>query len=206
MKVKLMFRNFLVFLLAVCLQAQQIPEAQPGARSSEMQTTAIRIIPLIGDNAINSIPLRTSVEPVIEVRDQNDRPIEGAEVTFELPQAGPGASFGGQSNTFTTRTNSQGQAAAVGMRANTQAGQFRIKVTATHAGVTGQQFLTQTNSLKEVIDDEPKQGRSKRWLWIAAIGGGAAAAVILATTGGSSSTESGVVSVNPGAVTVGGPR
>ena len=65
-----------------------------------------------------------------EVRDQNDLPVEGADVTFRLPSSGPGGIFANQKYTYQTKTNSQGQAGCAKFTVGSQAGRFEVQVTA----------------------------------------------------------------------------
>ena len=194
--------------LAPCVQAQQGASVKPRAAGP---SGALRVIILDGENAINSIPSRTFAMPVVEVRDENDLPVEGADVTFDLPQVGPGAFFPNQQTSLKTRTNVQGQAAATGFRPNSEPGRFRIRVTASFGGRTGEVGINQVNSAKSLpagAQVQPKKS-SKKWLWIALAAGGAAAAggAIWATRGNDSTAASAsTLTLVPGPITVGNPR
>jgi hypothetical protein len=65
-----------------------------------------------GDKAVNSLPLLRTVAPVVEIRDSNDFPVEGATVVFTLPASGPGVTFLGGAASVTIRFDARGQAAA----------------------------------------------------------------------------------------------
>src|SRR5713226_6643767 len=67
-----------------------------------------------GEGAINNIQLGSGREPVIEVRDENDKPVAGAKVTFSLPERGPGGTSFGASRNRSRTTNEQGRAAGNG--------------------------------------------------------------------------------------------
>ncbi len=110
----------------------------------------IRILVLQGAGAINYSKGDQTVIPVIAVLDENDRPVEGASVTFELPTTGPGASFEGGRFDLSVTTNAQGQAAAVGLRINGQAGRFTIRVSAIWNRKTAQVALAQVNSVHDI--------------------------------------------------------
>lgn len=214
LEVILTYRDLIVVALSamLCLapgaQAQQ--DAKVKAREAGPSGT-LRIIVLEGENAINSIPLRTFTMPVIEVRDENDLPMEGADVTFNLPQVGPGAFFSNQQSSLKTRTNVQGQAAATGFRPNSEPGRFRIQVTASFGGRSGEAVITQVNSDKTLpagAQVRPKKS-SKKWLWIAlAAGAGAAAGGAIWATSGDASTPAtaSTLTLIPGPITVGNPR
>jgi hypothetical protein len=184
-------------------------QAAPQAGQTESSTAnrvGLKIIVLEGQDDFVS-PTKYNLPPVVEVRDANDRPIEGAEVTFSLPTTGPGGIFPGLQLTKTVRTNVQGQAAASGFTPNNQAGQYTIHVTAKAGNLTGTAEIRQNNL---VGAPEPTRqswiGRWKYWL----IAGGAAAAaagIILATQGdgGGTSTDT-TITITPGTVVIGGGR
>jgi hypothetical protein len=138
--------------------------------------------------------------PVVEVRDTNDRPVEGAEVVFRLPAEGPSGIFPDGKLTKTVRTNLQGQAQATGLEPNNQPGRFEILVTATIGNQVGSAAIPQRNvaSLTAAEISQPRR-RWGWWKW-AAIGGGAAVVVVLLTRGDSTPT----VIVTPGPVVIGG--
>lgn len=197
----------LLFVLGVQAQTPAAappgtPAAQATAKADAPQTVpaALRILVLEGGNAVNSIPLGRAVPPVVEVRDTNDFPVEGATVVFVLPETGPGGTFPGNQTTLTTRTTSQGQATAPFL-INGVLGRFEIKVTATSSGRKGEATITQTNSngayIGPMIAATPWYKKKLTWILI----GGAAGGGILAwrLTSGSGSANPTLV------VTPGGP-
>ena len=58
-----------------------------------------------GQNAINNISRNTAYEPVVEVQDASNRPIQGASVSFVLPSIGPGGLFADGSRTLMVQTD-----------------------------------------------------------------------------------------------------
>ena len=166
----------------------------------------LRVIPLAGNGEQNDLERRVMAPLVIQVLDQNQRPIEGADVVFRFPLNGPSATFATGQTSQSTKTNSQGQAAAKGWTANNQVGAFRVQVTASY----GNQFGTATISMENVarIVEGQKSRRKHRspWLYVAIIAGvaGLVTGIVLATTGGSD--NNGKVIISPGSPTVGGPQ
>jgi hypothetical protein len=140
---------------------------------------SIRILPLEGDGAINSLSTNSAVIPVVAVHGDDEMPVEGAMVAFELPASGPGGYFPDNQRILKTLTNSRGQAVAHGFRANSQTGRFPIRVTASLQDRTATYLMTQTNSRKAVAE-MTSRGSSRKWLWIAVAGvtAGAAGAAI----------------------------
>src|SRR5262249_24893854 len=132
-------RISVAYQAAAATPAPQAPAAKP-------QPTAggLRIIALERQRAANVISLHTGTAPVVTVLDDNDRPVDGASVTFSLPTASAGATFGGKF-TYTTLTDGRGQAGAEGYEITDRPGRFEIQVTATWQNLTGRLTLTQTN-------------------------------------------------------------
>jgi hypothetical protein len=99
-----------------------------------------------GEGAVNNIKARTAREPVVEVDDQNHKPVAGALVTFFVSnQGGAGASFGNQ-QTLTLMTDASGRARAQGFHTNGQSGNYAIEVTATYAGQIAKMLISETNA------------------------------------------------------------
>jgi hypothetical protein len=162
---------------------------------------------LEGNNAFNSIPLGRSVAPVVEVRDANEFPVEGATVIFTLPAAGPSGVFPGDRKSLTTRSDARGQATAAFM-ATGAPGKFRIQVTATLGNRKGETSIDQTNTTNAYIGPTIAKKRwYKKWQTWAIIGAaaGAGTAVALTRGGGSSSSSTGVTITSGGPV-FGGPH
>jgi hypothetical protein len=202
------FARTLSFFLASILCATPCGFAQtPQPRTpdkarttgSDAATTELKIRVLEGGNVVNSIASGQSIAPVIEVRDQNDMPVEGATVVFTLPQSGPGGTFPGGSSSFTVLSNAQGQATCP-FRANGLPGKFKIKVAATVGTRSGEIDFTQTNSTAAYAGRLlPSRPLYKRWYFWAIIGGAAAAGLtIWATKGGSSTASTTTVVITPG--------
>jgi hypothetical protein len=173
---------------------------------------SLKLTALAGNKEMNDLERGLMAPLVIQVLDQNDRPVEGAEVVFRFPLNGPGATFRGGNTSQTVRTNSQGQAAATNWIAN-QTGTFSVHVTAAYGNQLGETTVTMTNVTRIVEETSRKKKGgswySPKWVKIALIAGGAAtvAGVILATRGGGSSASSTpTITITPGSPTVGGPH
>jgi hypothetical protein len=196
----------LCLLLAVLIavpsgfaQAPKPPATLPPAPEAAGAPLTIAI--LEGNNAINSISLLRAVAPVVEIRDPNDFPIEGATVVFTLPGQGPGGTFADGAPSFSTRSDSHGQAAAP-LFVPKLAGKFQIKVTAVAGTRKGDVVINQTNSAGEYSGPPlPKKPFYKKRLTLALIGGVVVAGVVvlLVTRSSSSSSNSpSTISVTPG--------
>jgi hypothetical protein len=170
--------------------------------------TSLQIVIVEGDGAINNIKQRVSREPIVQVEDENHKPVAGAAVIFFLPNQGPGGTFANGTTTLTTTTNAQGQATARGIRFNNQAGQMQIRVAASFAGQTASAIITQTNVLGGAAVAGGMSLAAKLLIIGAIAGAGIAAGVVVANRNGSSPSAitTPTVTITPGTVTVGGPQ
>ena len=130
-------RAWLAILAAASLLAAQ---TTPGTQANEPRAdrnNGLRIEVVEGQGAINNITKGTAWEPVVQVLDDAGSPVQDAVVTFVLPGMGPGAAFTDGSKMLNVQSDESGRAVAKGMRPNTVAGQFEIRVTATSNGRSG---------------------------------------------------------------------
>jgi len=171
--------------------------------------TSLQILIVEGEGAINNVKQRVNREPIVQVEDENHKPVAGAAIIFFLPNDGPGGAFANGSTTLTTSTNAQGQAVARGIRFNNQAGSMQIRVAASFAGLTASALITQTNVLGGAATSASSGGMSlttKLLIIGAIVGGGIAAGAIVANRGGGSPAATpGTITITPGTVGVGCP-
>lgn len=197
-------RALLVAALIPALLAAQTPAAPQPVGQLPM-TQSLKILPLAGNNEQNDLQRRLMAPLVVQVLDQNSRPVEGAQVTFRFPITGPGAVFAGGKNAQTFGSNADGQVAATGWVANSEVGRFPVKVTAILRNEMGEATLYLENVT--VRGDERAKAKksiwANKWTWIAIAGAaGGAAAGILATRGNGGGSSA--VIIAPGNPTVGG--
>lgn len=172
------------------------------AASADAQTAGIRIVVQEGQGAINNIQQHRAKEPVIQVLHEDNEPIAGAAVTFQLPDSGPGGTFADNSKMLTVQTDEKGQAVAHGLKPNALPGRFQIRVTASYHGQSASAVVAQINAEPAAA----KKGNGKLYLLLAIIGGGAAAgaAAALGHKGSSSSSSVAVGQTTPPTVLVPG--
>ncbi len=197
-------------LLPLAVGAQEAPKTNLVQQPAAQQSSGLKIIVVQGEGALNSTRARTATQPAVEVRDDSDKPVAGAEVVFQLPAAGPGGVFNGWMRTQTTRSGADGKAAASGFTPNDEEGRFNIKVTATAGTKSASAIVGQSNGRgTNGSGAKMSGGRNKIWLAVAIIGVGALAGGVAATRGDDKAVAAAAsipVSITPGAVTVGGPR
>jgi hypothetical protein len=88
---------------------------------------------------------RPASEIVIEVEDENHRPITGAVVVFMLPDGGPGGTFLDGSRSATATTDAQGRAPLPHVQPNRVAGKFQIRLNASYQGRQATARISQSN-------------------------------------------------------------
>ena len=122
-----------------------------------------------GEGAVNNIRQRMAREPMVQVTDENRKPVAGAAVVFLLPNQGAGGAFANGAKSLTTLTDSNGNAVARGLQANRLSGQYQMNVTASHQGQTASKSINMTNAA--AAGGAVAGGLAMKWLLIAAARG-----------------------------------
>ena len=204
-------------ILSVCLAtALALPapgwsQQVSGPKSNLAQASGggLKLTVVQGEGAANNIRTKTATQPVVEVRDDNDKPVSGAEVVFQLPASGPGGVFNGWMRTQTARSDEQGRATAQGFTPNDEEGRFNIKATATAGSKNATVVIGQSNTRTGGPGGEAaKSSRKTVWIVLGVLAVGGIAGGVAATRGNGSTvtTPTNPVTVSAGAITVGGPR
>lgn len=169
---------------ALALGISAVTTAQsPPQNSWEHQSRSLQILVLEGTRA-ESYPASPGIAPVVEVRDDIDRPIEGAQVTFALPQTGPGGTFQGGERSFTTRTNAQGQAMPTHFTMGSLLGPFYIRVSAKYRDLNAQTSILQSVAVRPRPTEAILHPRhsARKWVILGVIGGAGAGGLAYALT------------------------
>jgi len=126
---------------------------------------------------------------IVQVTDETGKPVEGAAVTFRLPEQGPTGQFNAGTRTEIVTTAEDGRAEVWGMQWGREAGAFDLRVTAakgaTRGGMICSLYLSDAPVLKssEAVPAH-RAGGSKKKLWIT-LGLAAAASVAVIGMAGS---------------------
>jgi len=196
-----MFRHWLSWTLVAVLAVPAMPQAAPKLKISILE----------GEGAINNIRQRTAREAIVQVTDENDRPVAGAVVLFTLPDRGASGVFANGSTSMTVTTDAQGRAVSTGLRPNNVAGKMEMRVNASHQGQTASTTVSQTNT----VGAAAAGAGGGKIAAILAIAGGGAAGAVLATrkkNGGSPAPTPGPTpgptptTVSAGTPSIGPPR
>ena len=128
----------------------------PGAAMPGQATPAAGAAPkalfisiLEGEGELNDVRARTAREPIVQVEDENHKPVAGALVVFAIPRgSAAGGNFSGL-NSLTVRTGADGRAVGRGFRITRHTGKLEIEVTATLAAVVAAEVVIhETNFAK----------------------------------------------------------
>ena len=189
-----------------CLLALQMGSS---TLSAQADSGKLNLVIVEGDGAINNVRQRTAREPIVQVEDENHKPVAGAAVVFLLPDHGASGVFANGSRTLTVMTDSQGRAVAHGFHPNNVQGNLQMRVTASSQGRVASVTISQTNAVAGAAAGAATGiGITAKVLIILAVAGAAVAGgVVAATRGGGSSTPAPTATtITPGSGTVGAPH
>jgi hypothetical protein len=190
-------------LLGLCIAMR------PTAASAQNVPGSISLVIVEGEGATSYVRQRVTHDPVVRLEDDDHRPIAGAPVVFALPVSGTSGEFLNGSRNLTVITDSEGLAAARGLRTNDSPGKLQIYVTASYRGLRARTLVNQVVQPApggKPVSQIHSSGSHGKWKWIVlgiAAGGGAGAGVYFAHQ---SSNSSSPVSISTGAVSFGSPR
>ncbi|MGP8244695.1 MAG: hypothetical protein ACLQVN_09275 [Bryobacteraceae bacterium] len=194
----------LAWILAWWMVAPMVPAARAQDTGPRLNLVIVE-----GEGAINNVRQRTAREAIVQVQDENHKPVAGASVIFLLPSQGAGGEFANGSHTLAVTSDSQGNAIARGFRPNQAHGQFQMHVNASFNGRTGSTDIHMSNVAAAAGATATVAGMSvKLFVVLVAVGAAAAAGGAYYAThsgGGNSATAASVVTLTPGTGTVGGP-
>jgi hypothetical protein len=147
------------------------------------QVAILQIRVVEGEGAVHAPGSRGARPLTVEVTDETGKPVEGAAVSFHLPEEGPGGVFANGMRTEVAVTDSRGHASAHGLQFNRASGRFQIRIVASkeqaRAGMVSFQYIAGPGSGAEVATAGSSHGYRK-WVVVALLAGGGAAAGILA--------------------------
>ena len=159
---------------------------------------ALFITILEGEGELNDIRARTAREPIVQVEDENHKPVAGALVLFAIPKGGAaGANFSGLSS-LTVRTGADGRAVGRGFQVTRHTGKLEITVTATAAALEVATIIHETNFAKGGKLSNYTANHPTLTTVIVGLGGVAVAATVITLE-----TQPGATTITAGAGTVG---
>ena len=175
-------------------RAQVSAGAIPGAAG---QPKSLLITIVEGEGALNDIRTRTAREPIVEVDDENHKPVAGALVLFSLDKTGSSyANFAGIPS-VSVRTDQAGRAVATGFQATHKKGTYKINVHASIGVLVADAIINETN-IEVLISENGSApatvgvGSHHKVVWIVSgvLAAGAVAGILVATQQSSPTTIS----------------
>ena len=183
-------------LCTMLAQIIAIPYATPPVRAQAPEPKQLNISILEGEGAINNIKQRTAREAIVQVQDENHKPVAGVAVTFFLADHGASGVFSNGSRSMTVLTDTNGQAAMRGMVPNQMAGKMEIRVSARLGNLNADATITQTNAAGAAAAGGA--GISGKVIaLIVVVAAAAAVGAVVATHGGSSSSTATTIPTGP---------
>ncbi|HEY1760636.1 MAG TPA: hypothetical protein VGG72_34995 [Bryobacteraceae bacterium] len=168
------------------------------AAPDDPKTLEIRVTE--GEGLSYPIGSRATRGITLLILDDTGKPVDGATVSFRLPEMGPGGTFANGSKNEIVTTHADGRASVWGMKWNRQAGAFDVSITATKGPARAGTVCSQR--LAEAAVPATAQGGgssfNRKWLWIglAAAAAGAGIAVVAKGHAGSTGCSTTVVLVS----------
>jgi hypothetical protein len=170
----------LVHIFRVC-QAAAFVVALGCTATAQVAILQIRVVE--GEGAVHAPGSRAPRPLTVEVTDETGKPVEGAAVSFHLPEEGPGGVFANGMRTEVAVADSHGHASVHGLQLNRAPGRFQIRIVASkeqaRAGMVSFQYIAEPGSGAAAATAGSSHGYRK-WIVVAVLAGGGAAAAILA--------------------------
>jgi hypothetical protein len=153
------------------------------------QIAILHIQVIEGEGAINVPGSRIAHPLTVEITDETGKPVEGAAVSFHLPEDGPGGTFANGLRTDVTVTDARGRTSLRTLLVNRTPGRLPIRVVASkeqaRAGMVSFQYIAESKIGAVAVagsKSTPSVSHSKlKWVVLAVLAtGGAVAAGTLA--------------------------
>jgi hypothetical protein len=161
---------------------------------------------LEGEGSINNIRQRVAREAMVQVDDENHKPVAGVAVTFFLPEHGAGGLFSNGSHSLTVVTDDTGRAVAQGIVPNKVPGDMQIRVVVRYKNLDADTVIHQQNAAAAAAAGGAISGKVLAIILITAAAG-VAGGVVAATRGGNGGRQpSSIVTITVGTPVVGAPH
>lgn len=184
--------------------------------AAKAQIAILQIQVIEGEGAVHVPGSRAPRFLTVEITDETGKPVEGAAVTFHLPEDGPSGTFANGLRTDVTVSDSRGRATLHGLTVNRVEGRFQVRIVASkeqaRAGIVSFQYIAGAGGGASAAASAGGSHHRARWIAIAAaaVGGVAAAALAGRASSGAPASAAApatvsVVSIGTPTVTVGKP-
>ncbi len=188
-----------------------VPQQAATDSQAAVAPQKLQIVILEGEDTLNNIRERTAREPIVQVQDENHKPIAGALVLFTVHggAGGAGGTIAGASSLSVT-TGADGQAVLHGFVVNQTAGSFTIDVQASYQNLTAQTTIHETNTTgssseaqqnpsagSEAVSVVKRHITKRQWLVMAGSGAALAGVIFLTVHKQATTISAGAGSVHP---------
>jgi hypothetical protein len=198
-----------VALLAIALLVLE-PALPLGAQEAAPPPKSLQIVILDDEAPLNNISERTAREPIVQVQDENHKPVAAASVLFAIHPGASGASalFANGASNLTVVTNANGVARASGLVMNSSKGNWQLQVTASKDGLTTTTNINETNVAPNTPTNNSNPNKPPSHFWathgLPLVGGIAVVGVVIAFVV-IHETSSSPTNISTGSTTVGQP-
>jgi hypothetical protein len=166
-----------------------------------------------GEGSVHAPGARDARAIAVVVTDETGRPVDGAAVSFHLPDQGPSGTFVNGLHTEVAITDERGRAVVRSIEFNRVPGRFEIRIVASkeqaRAGTVSFQYIAGTGvGATAAVKTASGGHHRKKWLIIAGAAGVAAASGTMAlkrSAPAPAAVSTPVLSIRPPSVTVGKP-
>jgi hypothetical protein len=190
------------------LAALSIVLCQPAAA----QVAILQIQVSGGEGAVHAPGARDSRGIAVVVTDETGRPVEGAAVSFHLPEQGPSGTFVNGLRTEVAVTDDRGRAAVHAIEFNRVPGRFEIRIVASkeqaRAGTVSFQYIAGVSPGAAAETAKGGGHHRKIWLMVAVVAGiGAAGGTMALVRSSSAATtySATILTIGPPSITVSKP-
>lgn len=170
-----------------------------------------------GEGGVYGAGTRATRGITVQVTDEAGKPVEGAAVSFRLPDEGPSGVFASGLRTEVVMTKQDGRAGIWGMQWNKTPGPFEIRITAVkdqaRAGIVSSQYLSDHEQAKVGGSSggfQASHHSRNKWLLVTAAVAGAGAALVFAKSSAGSPAATAAPTaptvIGTPTVTIGPPR
>ncbi|MGD0665991.1 MAG: hypothetical protein ABSB23_00410 [Bryobacteraceae bacterium] len=180
-----------------------------GAAAAQVAILQIQVSS--GEGAVHTAGSRDSRGITVVVTDETGRPVEGAAVSFHLPDQGPSGTFVNGLHTEVAITDDHGRATVRVVEFNRVAGRMEIRIVASkeqaRAGTVSFQYIAGPSpGVATAAKEKGRWHPRKKWLIVAAMAGAGAAGGALALAHSSpGSATTATLTIGPPSITVGKP-
>ena len=166
--------------MKISLQVAALLWVFPHLAAAQVAILHIQVVE--GEGAVNGPGSRSARSLVVEITDETGKPVEGAAVSFHLPEEGPGGAFGNGLRTDVAITDARGRASLHTLQLNRTPGRFQIRIVASkeqaRAGTVSFQYIAETKIGASSVHGPKGAPTASRgvlkWVVLAVVAGGAA--------------------------------